>query len=207
MKLKFNNINYIVYLIISLFLLVLVIYNLVNFFINYGFYEGMHVFFNSPCLFYFVLFLLIVIFPLVHSDPYMLKDVVVAKGEKKQGYIVGFCYYYRPATSRGAFHFDHYRINGLRILVDNQVFNVYEFEGEVYSSFLAKSSSRPFGGFFGISHPCGVVNNKSYRYICSEIMKFNYVGDDKFRLHSFPVDVFFYSDRYYFDLDSVELDK
>ena len=52
----------------------------------------------------------------------------------------------------------------------------------------------------------GISNNNAYSYVCSELKKLEDLGNGKFKLRSFPIDVYVYKNKYYFDLDSVKLD-
>lgn len=53
----------------------------------------------------------------------------------------------------------------------------------------------------------GISNDDAYSYVCSELKKIEDLGNGKFKLKSFPIDVYVYKDKYYFDLESVKLDK
>ena len=52
----------------------------------------------------------------------------------------------------------------------------------------------------------GISNDDAYDYVCSELKNIEDLGNGEFKLKSFPIDVYVYKDKYYFDLDSVELD-
>ena len=111
----------------------------------------------------------------------ILKKKVICKGEKKQGYIV-----------------DIWGSYGLKGLVDNDVFIITNFRGRTsFNLFLARFRTRLADG---------LVRNKAYKYICSELKNIDYKFNSVSKTERFPIDVYFYRNRYYFDLDSVELD-
>lgn len=51
----------------------------------------------------------------------------------------------------------------------------------------------------------GISNDDAYDYVCSELKKIEDMGNGEFKLKNFPIDVYVYKDKYYFDLDSVKL--
>ena len=52
----------------------------------------------------------------------------------------------------------------------------------------------------------GISDDDAYDYVCSELKKIEDMGGDTFTCKRFPIDVYAYRNKYYFDLDSVELD-
>ncbi len=53
----------------------------------------------------------------------------------------------------------------------------------------------------------GISDDDAYNYVCSELKKIEDMGNDTFTSKRFPIDVYVYKNKYYFDLDSVKLDK
>lgn len=109
---------------------------------------------------------------------------------KKSGYIVDSCYF----TSRKIY----LKYYGLRVLVDCKLF-------DVYSSFDLDNKS--IIGFLFFRNMNGIYNNKAYKYVVSELSHIEDIGDGKFRLRSFPVDVYEHNGKYFFDIESIDLSK
>ena len=152
-----------------------------------GFIEGA---FIIPIIIFILSFML-----LIYS--FNFKNYARKNWNKKIGYIIGDTYF---RTSRG-----NGRYYGFRGMVDDRLFDVYggTLSFDDMSDFNLNSNL--YYCLFGKGH--GIYNNKAYKYVVSELSHIENLGDGKFRLKSFPIDVYEHNGKYFFDIESIDLSK
>ena len=159
-------------------------WNLVSFFV------GLFLF----CFVYIIslekLFLIILIIYIIYYVCFFgFGNFMKKYGNKKQGYIIDSCYPFNQSFFSGY---------GLIAFVDGDLYYVCGLMGNRVEKYFKRRLLKIVS--------TGICNNKAYKYICSELKKVEDMGNGDFKLRSFPIDVYVYRNKYYFDLASVELD-
>lgn len=49
-------------------------------------------------------------------------------------------------------------------------------------------------------------NNKAYKFICNDLKKVGQYGEGVFKIKKYPIDIYFYNDKYIADIKSVNFD-
>ena len=111
-------------------------------------------------------------------------------GQKKKGIIIDSCFPFRST---------YFSNRGLVALADGDLYYISGLIGCKSEKLLTRMLLKIPG--------VGICNNNAYKFICSEFKNVEDMGNAKFKLKSFPIDVYVYKNKYYFDLDSVKLDK
>ena len=100
------------------------------------------------------------------------------KGEKKLGYIIDSFYIRRHFTISKIIPYEKC---AFKCIVDGEIKDII--------------------GIYGIS------DDDAYEYVCQELKKLKETSNDNTEIKNFPIDVYVYKNKYYFDLASVNLDK
>lgn len=96
-------------------------------------------------------------------------------------------------------------------------FKIAKEKGEKLQGYIVDRSVEPSrkkcslkclvnGEVVRIAGTYGISDDEAYDYVCSELKRIEDMGDDIFTIKRFPIDVYAYRNKYYFDLDSVKLD-
>ena len=139
---------------------------------------------NSFCL------MLLIIYIVYYICLFNIGSFMKKHGRKKKGIVIDSCFVFRSTF---------FSNRGLVAYVDGDLYYICGLIGCKSEKLLTRRLLKIPG--------VGICNNKAYKYVCSEFEKVEDLGNGEFKLKSFPIDVYVYKDKYYFDLDSVKLDK
>ena len=98
------------------------------------------------------------------------------KGKKKLGYIVDSFYIRRHITTSKIIP---YKKCAFKCVVDNDIKDII--------------------GIYGIS------DDDAYNYVCTELNKIKEIKNNNIEIKRFPIDIYVYKNKYYYDLNSVNL--